>query len=153
MDTQELVHTALRAVGVYVFILLVIRLLGKRAVGNFGAFDLLVALMLGEIVDEIIYGDVSWSQGAVAILVIALIEYGSEWLSYLSPRFHKLLSGDATVLIADGRWARAGLRRERMGEDEVLTQLRHQGIDDVSLVRCARLETDGRISVIKRDES
>lgn len=151
METTELFHTAVRAVGVYVLILLVIRLLGKRAVGNFSPFDLLVALMLGEIVDEIIYGDVSWTQGATAILVIAAIEYASEWASYLSPRFNRLISGDATVLISDGRWCAPALRRERMSEDEVLAQLRHQGVDDIAKVKCARLETDGHVSVVKRD--
>lgn len=56
METQELLLTAQRAAAVYVLMLVVIRLMGKRTVGNFTAFDLLVALMLGEIVDEIIYG-------------------------------------------------------------------------------------------------
>lgn len=65
MEIQELLFTALRTVGVYLLILIVLRSLGKRAVGNFSAFDLLVALMLGEVVDEIIYGDVTFGQGAV----------------------------------------------------------------------------------------
>src|SRR5687768_13434606 len=73
MDPQELLLTAVRAVGVYALMLVVVRLLGKRTVGNFSAFDLLVALMLGEVVDEIIYGDVSIAQGAVAILAVAII--------------------------------------------------------------------------------
>jgi uncharacterized membrane protein YcaP (DUF421 family) len=63
METQELLLTALRAAAVYVLMLVVIRLMGKRTVGNFTAFDLLVALMLGEIVDEIIYGDGLWDLG------------------------------------------------------------------------------------------
>ena len=67
METQELLLTALRAAAVYVLMLVVIRLMGKRTVGNFTAFDLLVALMLGEIVDEIIYGDVTFAQGTQPI--------------------------------------------------------------------------------------
>jgi uncharacterized membrane protein YcaP (DUF421 family) len=62
--------TAARAAAVSVFMLIVIRALGKRTVGNFSAFDLLVALMLGEVVDEIIYGDVLFTQGAVAIVAM-----------------------------------------------------------------------------------
>ena len=58
MDPRELMLTAARAAAVYVFTLIVIRALGKRTVGNFSTFDLPVALMLGEVVDEIIYGDV-----------------------------------------------------------------------------------------------
>lgn len=95
---------------VYVFILLVIRLLREGAVGNFGAFDLLVALMLGEIVDQIIYGDVSWSRGAVAILVIASIKHGGEWLSYLSPGVQPLLSDESTAQSISGAELSAALR-------------------------------------------
>jgi uncharacterized membrane protein YcaP (DUF421 family) len=53
MDPNELMLTAARAAAVYLFMLIVIRALGKRTAGNFSAFDLLVALMLGEVVDEI----------------------------------------------------------------------------------------------------
>jgi uncharacterized membrane protein YcaP (DUF421 family) len=67
MDATELLLTAARALAVYALLLAVIRVLGKREVGNFTAFDLLVALMLGEVVDEIIYGEVEFAQGAVAI--------------------------------------------------------------------------------------
>jgi uncharacterized membrane protein YcaP (DUF421 family) len=74
---MELLMTAARAFAVYVLMLIVIRALGTRTVGNFSAFDLLVALMLGEVVDEIIYGDVRFVQGTVAIVTIAAITYGA----------------------------------------------------------------------------
>ena len=81
METQVLLATALRAVGVYVLVLVVVRLMGKRTVGNFSAFDLLVALMIGEVVDEMIYGDVSMLQGAIPIVVVALLHEANAWLS------------------------------------------------------------------------
>ena len=86
MDPRELMLTAARAAAVYVFMLIVIRALGKRTVGNFSAFDLIVALMLGEVVDEIIYGDVLFIQGAVAIVAIAALAYADAWLAYFAPR-------------------------------------------------------------------
>src|SRR6185436_8500834 len=85
MDWQELGMTAARGVLVYVAMLVVIRILGKRTVGNFTAFDLLVALMLGEVVDEIIYGDVTIAQGMVAIVVVASAKYVTAWLTCVSP--------------------------------------------------------------------
>ena len=63
IDLNELMWTALRASFVYLFLLLVVRLLGKREIGNTSAFDLVVALILGEVVDEIIYADVTILQG------------------------------------------------------------------------------------------
>ena len=70
METQELLATAARSVAVFVLMLIVVRALGKRTVGNFSAFDLLIALMLGEVVDEIIYANVRFLEGTVAIVVL-----------------------------------------------------------------------------------
>jgi uncharacterized membrane protein YcaP (DUF421 family) len=151
METQELLLTALRAAAVYVLMLVVIRLMGKRTVGNFTAFDLLVALMLGEIVDEIIYGDVTFAQGTVAILTIALAKYGTAWLTYWDHGFDALLEGKPTVVVQDGKLQRRGMRKEQMNEKEVLAHLRLQGIDDLREVKLAIVEDDGEISVIKQD--
>jgi uncharacterized membrane protein YcaP (DUF421 family) len=151
METQELLLTALRAAAVYVLMLVVIRLMGKRTVGNFTAFDLLVALMLGEIVDEIIYGDVTFAQGTVAILTIALAKYGTAWLTYWDHGFDALLEGKPTVVVQDGKLQRRGMRKEQMNEKEVLAHLRLQGIDDLREVKLAIVEDDGEVSVIKQN--
>ena len=79
--------------------MVVIRTLGKRTVGNFAAFDLIVALMLGEVVDEIIYGDVSFLQGTVAILVIAAAQSANAWLSWWDHGWDKILEGTPTVVV------------------------------------------------------
>jgi uncharacterized membrane protein YcaP (DUF421 family) len=151
MDPRELAFTALRALLVYGVMLVVIRLLGKRTIGNFSAFDLLVALMLGEVVDEIIYGDVSIAQGMVAILVLAALEYANSWLSYGNDTANRWLEGLPTPLVADGALVREGMRKERMHENDVLAELRLQGIDDLGKVKRAMLETDGEVSVIRQD--
>src|ERR687896_400770 len=93
MDPQELLMTAARAAAVYVLMLMVIRALGKRTVGNFSAFDLLVALMLGEIVDEIIYGDVRFIQGTVAVVSIAALAYADSLLSFAGGGMQRVLEG------------------------------------------------------------
>jgi uncharacterized membrane protein YcaP (DUF421 family) len=84
MDAPELLLTAARALAVFVLMMVVIRVLGKRTIGNFSAFDLLVALMLGEVVNEIIYGDVRFVQGTVAIVTIGTLAYADSVLSYVS---------------------------------------------------------------------
>ncbi len=147
MDVQELLMTSARAAAVYVFMLIVIRALGKRTVGNFSAFDLLVALMLGEMVDEIIYGDVRFIQGAVAIVVIGALAYTDAWLSYAG--MDTLLEGKPTVVIRDGEYDRKGMRAERMNEHDVLAHLREQGIHDMREVHLAVVENDGSMSVLK----
>ena len=143
MDGQELLLTAARAAAVYVFMLVVIRPLGKRTVGNFSAFDLLVALMLGEVVDEIIYGDVRFVQGAVAIVAIGALAYADAWLSYAG--MEGFLEGKPTVVIRDGEFDREGMRSERMNETDVLGHLRSEGIHDMREVHLAIVENDGSV--------
>ena len=150
MDITELLLTAGRAAAVYILLLVVIRLLGKREVGNFTAFDLLVALMLGEVVDEIIYGDVPFSQGAVAIGAIALMQYGTSWLSYLNHFADKVLDGVPTIVVRDGVLQREGMRKERMNEQEVMGLLREREIEDLREVKLAVVEVGGALSVIKQ---
>lgn len=150
MDPQELLLTAARALAVYALMLIVIRALGKRTVGNFAAFDLIVALMLGEVVDEIIYGDVSFLQGTVAILVIAGAQSANAWLSWWDHGWDKVLEGTPTVVVRNGVLQEDGLRAERMNGKEVIAHLRSQGIRDLREVESAFVEEDGSISVLKR---
>ena len=151
MDPHELSMIALRALGVYVLMLFVIRVLGKRTVGNFAAFDLLVALMLGEVVDEIVYGDVSIAQGVVAIGVVAAAQYANAWLSYWDHGLDRILEGTPTPIVRSGEMVRKGMRAERMNERAVMHELRLQGVDDIKLVKLAMVETDGVVSVIRED--
>lgn len=151
MDWHELAMTAARGLFVYVLMLIVIRVLGKRTVGNFTAFDLLVALMLGEVVDEIIYGDVSLAQGAVAILVVAAAKYVTAWLTYFDHGLNRILEGKPTELVKHGEMVRKGLRSEIVTEFETLAALRLKGISDIREVKLATMEVDGSISVIREE--
>ena len=151
MDAHELMMTALRALAVYALMLVVIRALGKRTVGNFAAFDLLVALMLGEVVDEMIYGDVAFSKGVVAILVVAAAQYGNSWLSYWDHGFDALLEGKPTPIVRDGEMVLAGMRAERINARGVMHELRLQGVEHIEEVKLAMIEVDGVVSVIKQE--
>lgn len=151
MDPNELMLTAARAVAVYALMLVVIRLLGKRTVGNFAAFDLLVALMLGEVVDEIIYGDVSFLQGTIAIVTVAWAQSANAWLSWRGQGARKLLEGAPTPIIRDGRLLPDGMKKERMNIRDVMAHLREQSIRDVREVHLATVEDDGTVSVLLRE--
>jgi uncharacterized membrane protein YcaP (DUF421 family) len=151
MDWQELGWTAARGVLVYVVMLIVIRVLGKRTVGNFTAFDLLVALMLGEVVDEIIYGDVSIAQGLTAIVVVAACKYLTAWLSSRNHTLNRVLDGAPTEVVRHGEFVREGLRSEVMNELEVLAALRLNSVADMREVKSAIMEVDGQLSVIRED--
>jgi uncharacterized membrane protein YcaP (DUF421 family) len=151
MDTQELLLTAGRAVAVYALMLVVIRALGRRTIGNFSAFDLLVALMLGEVVDEIIYGDVRFIQGTVAIVTLGAVTYFDSVLSYFDHGMEAVLEGKPVIVVKHGQFDRHGMRRERMNEKDVLSALRMQGVRDMRQVQYAIVEHDGTVSVMPYD--
>src|SRR5688572_16802449 len=142
MSSSELLLTAARAAAVYVLMLIVVRALGKRTVGNFSAFDLLVALMLGEVVDEMIYGDVRFIQGTVAIVTIGSVAYIDSLLSFWNHRMEQVLEGSPTVVVKHGEFQPGGMRQERMSERDLLGSLRSQGVRDVREVEFAAVEHD-----------
>jgi uncharacterized membrane protein YcaP (DUF421 family) len=151
MEPRELLMTAARAAAVYALMLVVIRLSGKRTIGNFSAFDLLVALMLGEVVDEIIYGDVTFAQGAIAIMAVAVLQYANSWMGYWDHGLHKVLEGSPSVVMRNGRLERGGMRKERMNEKDVMMELRLHGVAEMREVKLATIENDGQVSVIRED--
>jgi uncharacterized membrane protein YcaP (DUF421 family) len=151
MDTTELIFTALRASFVYLFLLLVVRVLGKREIGATSAFDLVVALILGEVVDEIIYGDVTILQGMIAIVVVAIWHLVNSWASFKSELIDKITGAPPTVMVKNGQLQRKNLARERLNEEELFSELRLMGVDDVKEVKQATLEPNGTVSVLLED--
>lgn len=151
MDLQDLLLVALRASLVYFYVLVVIRILGKRTVQATAAFDLLVALMLGEVVDEVIYGDVTMAKGLLAITVIAGWHFANSWASYRSKRIEHLTGSRPDILVRSGQFVEEALAKERLNRDEVLSELRLLEINDLKEVREAVLEPNGRISVLRED--
>ena len=151
MDWNELLLTALRATFIYFYLLLLVRILGKREIGASSAFDLLVALMLGDVVDEVIYGEVTVAQGAVAMTIIAVWHLVNAFASYKSDFIDRLTGAPPTVLVKNGRIQRKELGRVRLNETELLSGLRLMSVDDIKEVKQATLEPNGQISVLKED--
>lgn len=153
MVLQDLLMTALRATLMYFILLVVVRILGKRSVGAIGAFDFVVALMLGEVVDEIIFGNVTLAKGLLALGVIAAWHFANEWASFRSQTIDKLTAGQPTVVVENGQFQRDALAKERMNEDEVLSQMRLQGLDKLEEVRCALVEPSGHVSFLLTEDA
>ncbi|MFN3651659.1 MAG: DUF421 domain-containing protein [Armatimonadota bacterium] len=151
MDPSQLLWTAVRTLGVYALMLALLRLTGKREIGNFSPFDLLVALMLGEIVDEAIYGDVSFLQFGLAAVLIAALHVATGWMAYASKTLDRILQGSPSMLIKDGELCRDEMRKERISEDEVMAMLREQMVDDLREVKLGTLEASGRLAVVKHE--
>jgi uncharacterized membrane protein YcaP (DUF421 family) len=148
---NELLLIALRATFVYFYLLIIVRVLGKREIGNSTAFDLIVALMLGDVVDEVIYGDVTIAQGAVAMAIIGVWHLVNAWASYKSQIIDKLTGASPTVLVKSGKIQQKALARERLNEEELWSEMRMMGVDKLEEVKQATLEPSGKVSVLKED--
>src|SRR5262245_55344533 len=146
-----MLEVAGRTALIYVLMLVMIRVLGKRTIGNLSAFDMLIALMMGDLAGDAIYGDVPLKMAVVAVFSLSALHYAHSWLAYLLPRTGRFLEGMPTAIVREGRLQRDGLRRERMTEREVLAALQLSGIDDLQEVRSAHVEFDGQVSVIREE--
>lgn len=153
MDLRDLAGTAIRMVITYVYLLVIIRISGKRVVGEATPLDLIVAFIVGDMPDNIIWGEVPVAQGLVAmgsaILLHLLIVYGS----FRNPGFDRLVNSRPSTLVLHGRVVRETQQSERLNDAEVRSLLRQQELADPDDIDQAFLEPSGELSVRKRSEA
>lgn len=140
----------LRTVAVYVCLMLMVRLSGKRTVGQFTPFDLVVVMLLAEAVTaSLTGGDESLVGGLIAAGTLITLNVATAWLSAHSPRVDALLEGKPTLIGRDGVIYTDILKRQRVPQADLEEALREAdcALEDM---RCAFLESDGRISILKR---
>lgn len=147
-------HFVLRSVVVYLMVMLLVRLSGKRAVGQFTPFDLVLLILLGNAVqDGMNGGDDSMTGAAILATSLIALNYLAAWLSARSATARKLIEGTPTVLAKDGHVFQDVLRRELVSKPDFHEAMRRADCADVEQIHMALLETDGRISVMKRKRS
>ena len=148
---EHLLGFAVRASATYLFLLVLLRLAGKRAVGQGTPFDFVVALVLGDFPDDIIWGDVPVAQGLVAMGTVMIAHLCVIYASARSVRFDRLVGSGSTLVLRAGRPIREGMRRTRMNEGDLDVQLRHYGCEDRRDVREAAIEPTGELSLLPTD--
>jgi len=142
----------LRAAVVYVVLLTLIRLSGKRTMGQFTPFDVLLIVLLGTAVQNSLIGnDTSLGGGLLLAAVLIALNWCVAFVTSHSQRAERIVEGVPVVLARDGQLYRSVLRRELVSEDDFTEALRRNGQMTLVDVRIALLETNGSISVVKRD--
>ncbi|HET8570894.1 MAG TPA: YetF domain-containing protein [Candidatus Limnocylindria bacterium] len=145
---------AFRSALIYLALIVVLRLFGKREVGQFTLFDLVLILLVANAVQPAMTGpDTSLAGGLVIILTLVLVNRGVALARSRIPIVDRLLEAQPTVLARDGAWLPDALEREDLELQDCEMALREHGIGDVSEVALAMLESDGTISVVPRDQS
>lgn len=141
----------IRAIAVYVVVLVMMRLTGKRAVGQFTPFDLLVVVLLGTAVQNSLIGDdISLLGGLILAGTLLSLNWLFGIVSARSRRFDRLVSGVPVVLARNGKVFHEQLRREAVSEADFEVACRSAGCADNQAIEIAVLETSGEITIITR---
>jgi len=134
---------------VYLFIVIAIRLFGKKELSQLSVVDLVFILLISNAVQNAMVGpDSSLSGGLVAASTLFLVNYLLKYLQYRFPKFGKIVQGDATMLIYKGKILESHLKLVKMSVDELMEAVREHGVASVKEVDLAIMEVDGSISVL-----
>ncbi len=140
----------MRGFVLYIFVFLLVRLMGKKQLAKFTPFDLVLLLVIsGPILNTIEGSDHSIPATLISVGTLVLLNIILNQLRYHFNWFEKLLLGQPKVLILNGKIHKKVMRKERITETDIYEALREHEIMKMEDVKCAILETDGKISVIK----
>jgi uncharacterized membrane protein YcaP (DUF421 family) len=150
---SSLPEIVIRTAIVYLFLVVVLRLSGKREVGQLSILELIVILVLSDAVQNSMVGDNTtlWG-GLVAVLTLVAVDQLLDLWSRRSRRMRRALEGEPRLLVRDGRLLTRAVSEERIEVEDIRSAVRAHGLARIEDVRLAVLETDGSISVIPRDD-
>jgi uncharacterized membrane protein YcaP (DUF421 family) len=143
----------LRATAMFALLYLLIRLLGKRELGQMTPFELVLLVVMGDLIQQgVTHNDFSLTGALLAISTFAFWALLLSWTTYLFPRAKDILDGTPRIIVRDGVIMTDNLRRDRLTRDEILSEMRLAGIARLANVAWAILEPQGKISFIRRDD-
>ncbi|MDQ3009775.1 MAG: DUF421 domain-containing protein [Acidobacteriota bacterium] len=147
----SLAEIFIRGTMIYLFIFLLLRVL-RRDAGALGIADLLMVVLVADAAQNAMASEYkSVTEGAVLVATIGFWNYFLDWLGYKSPWFQRVLRPTPLLLIKNGQLQRRNLQKEMITKEELIGQLREQGVESPDEVKKCYLEGDGHISVIKKD--
>lgn len=144
-------HFPLRAVAIYVMVMVLMRVSGKRAIGQFTPFDLVLLILIGNAVQNGLNGGDNSLTGALLLAAcLIMLNYTVAWLTARWPRAERVIEGVPRILARDGVLYGEVLKAELVSEGDFNEVLRLNNIASLEDVALALLETNGSISVISR---
>lgn len=161
---NPIVGIVLRLLTTYLFFLVLLRLSGKRTVslGKLGSreqlslgtpFDFVVALMISDIPDDMIFGDVPVAKAIVAVGTLVGLHLLVSYLSSRFPGFHRFVAGSPQAMIRQGKPVRETMQRERLSQSELEEELRLRRIEELGEVQQAMLEPTGTLSTERVEDA
>lgn len=141
-----------KSVLIYVFMIVAIRIFGKKELSQLSVFDLVFILLISNSVQNAMVGENTTVSGGIsAALGLFIANYLFKFLIRSFPAFGKLAQGDKIMLIHEGHLMKANLDRSMLTKDELEQAIREHGVMHISDVDLAVLEVDGNISILSKD--
>jgi uncharacterized membrane protein YcaP (DUF421 family) len=144
----------LRSAAVYFFVLLVLRISGRRTLGEMTNFDLVILLIISESTQNAMVGeDYSLTNCFLIVLTLVSADIGLSLLKQKMPRIERWLDGVPTILVENGRPLHDRMRRERVDRGDILEAAREsQGLERMEQIKFAVLERKGKITIIPKSD-
>jgi uncharacterized membrane protein YcaP (DUF421 family) len=148
------VDDVLRAVALYVVLILLFRMSGKRTLGQVTTFDFVLLLVVGEATQQALLGeDFSIVHAAVVITTLIGLDRASDYFSWRFGPFKRVTESVPLVLLADGELLRDVMAKEHLSEDDILSAARSiRGLERLDQIKYAVMETSGGISIVPKDD-
>ena len=144
----------LRGIFVFVFLYVLMRMIGRRELSSLEPFDLILLIVLGDAVQQgLTQDDYSLTGAFLAIGTIAVLQLVVSYANFRFPKLRPVLDGEPIVVVQDGKPIEKNLRRERVTIEDLAAAARKQSIAKIDDVQWAVMETSGAISFIKKQDS
>lgn len=148
-----MIISVIRTILLYIVIILAIRIMGKRQIGELQTSELVVTLLISDIAAIPMQNtEQSLLSGIVPILILIVCEIIISFLMLKRAGFRRIICGKPIVIISDGKINQSEMHRLRMSTEDLSEELRQQGIFNIEDVGFAIVETNGKLSVLKKPE-
>jgi uncharacterized membrane protein YcaP (DUF421 family) len=142
----------LRTIAVFFFVMLLMRVIGRRELASLEPFDLMLLIILGDALQQGLTQDDYSVTGAILVVgTFAVLQVSVSWLGYRFPKVRPVLEGEPLIVVQDGKPIEKNLKRERLTISELAQAARMQQIAHLADVKWAVLETNGQITFIEKD--
>lgn len=146
------VQIVLSSIAVYLFIIIAIRLFGKKELSQLSVIDLVFVLLISNSVQNAMVGsDSTLLGGLIAACSLFMVNYVFKQFSYRFPKFSKFIQGESVLLIYDGVPNQNNIANSMITMDELMEAIREHGVARIEDVNLAILEVDGNISVLSNN--
>ncbi len=142
----------LRAAFMFAFLWVLTRVIGKKELAELSAFELVLVVTIGDLVQQgVTQEDMSVTGAVLAVGTIALLVVATSYVGFRWRRSDRVIEGAPVIVIDHGKLLDEVITIERLTRDEVLSSAREQGIDDIARIRFGVLEPDGTFSFVRFD--